>query len=252
MPAQAVGAVRRGVGDDSMMDRRRLVTFDPDHFAKRAPHDGPVDPVTAFRYAYLHNLWRGTETPSGAGSSLAQTRAIAAALPELCRRYGVRSLLDVPCGTFHWMAGVALPGVRYTGGDIVPDVVADATRRHGTPGRRFLVLDLTRSPLPPADLLLCRDCLVHLSYADIVQALANVRRSQIEYVLTTTFTAEAGFRNIVTGDWRPVNLEAPPFSFPPPLESLREECTEQHGAFADKALGLWRVCDLPDLSAHGD
>jgi hypothetical protein len=110
------------------------------------------------------------------------------------------------------------------------------------------VLDLTRSPLPPADLLLCRDCLVHLSYTDIAEAIDNVRRSTIEYLLTTTFTAESGFRDIVTGDWRPLNLETPPFSFPRPVELLREQCTEQNGAFADKSLGLWRVRDLPHLS----
>lgn len=147
------------------------------------------------------------------------------------------------------MASVNLPGVQYTGGDIVPEVVVEAARRYGRRGRRFLVLDLTRSPLPPADLLLCRDCLVHLSYTDIVKAIGNIQRSEIEYVLTTTFTAESGFRDIVTGDWRPINLETPPFSFPRPVELLREQCTEQNGAFADKALGLWRVCDLPSLSA---
>jgi SAM-dependent methyltransferase len=231
-----------------MTDRRKLVAFDPDHFATTAA-DGPPDPLTAFRYAYHHNLWRGEETASGGGSSAAQTQVIADALPGLWRRYEVRSLLDVPCGTGSWMAGVDLRGIRYTGGDLVPEVVAEAARRLGTGERRFQVLDLTRSPLPPADLLLCRDCLVHLSYTDIARAIANIRDSDITYLLTTTFTAEDEFRDVVTGDWRPINLEAPPFSFPSPVELLLEQCTEQDGAFADKALGLWRVGDLPDLRA---
>jgi len=230
-----------------MIDRRSLVPFDPDHFAKRAEADGPVDPLTAFRHAYRENLWRGDETPSGAGSSLTQTAAIAHALPGLCVRYGVRSLLDVPCGNFNWMAKVPLPEVRYLGGDLVPEIIADTARRHGNERRRFLVLDLTRSPLPAADLLLCRDCLVHLSFADIARAIDNIRRSEIEYLLTTTFTEESAFHDIVTGDWRPINLELPPFSFPSPVELLRERCTEQNGAFADKALGLWRVAQLPHL-----
>jgi len=231
-----------------MSDRRRLVAFDPDHFAKRAEADRPPDALAAFRYAYHHNLWGGAETRSGPGSSIAQTTVIADALPGLCRRYDVRSLLDVPCGTCDWMAKVPLPGIRYTGGDIVPEVVAEAARRYETDHRRFLVLDVTRSALPPADLLLCRDCLVHLSYTDIVKAVENVRNSTIEYLLTTTFMEESEFRDIVTGDWRPLNLEQPPFSFPRPVELLSEQCTEQSGAFADKALGLWRVRDLPRLS----
>jgi hypothetical protein len=233
-----------------MTDRRKLVSFDPDHFAKSAKADGLPDALTAFRYAYHHNLWRGAETPSGAGSSAAQTKAIANALPGLCQRYDVRSLLDVPCGSFNWMATVNLPNVRYTGGDIVPEVVVEAARQHGTHERQFVVLDLTRSTLPPADLLLCRDCLTHLSYTDIAAAIDNVRKSEIKYLLTTTFTTEQGFRDIVTGDWRPMNLEMPPFSFPWPVELLSEQCTEQNGAFADKSLGLWRVRDLPNLNPH--
>jgi hypothetical protein len=228
-------------------DRRALVAFDPDHFAKRARADGPPDALTAFRYAYHHNLWRGSETPSGPGSSASQTRAIVTALPGLCRRYDVKSLLDVPCGSFHWMAAADLSGVRYTGGDIVPELVAAAARRYGAPHRSFVVLDLTSSMLPPADLLLCRDCFVHFSSRDIARAIENIRRSEIGYLLTTTFTAEPGFRDIVTGDWRPLNLQLPPFSFPTPVELVREECTEHGGAFADKALGLWRVRDLPPL-----
>ncbi len=231
-----------------MTDRRKLVAFDPDHFAKGAAADDPPDALTAFRYAHRHNLWQGPETSSGPGSSLTQTAAVATALPELCQRYQVHSLLDVPCGSFNWMARVNLPDVHYTGGDIVPEIVAEAVRQHGKRERKFLELDLTCSPLPTADLLLCRDCFVHLSFKDIAKAVENIRNSQIKYLLTTTFTAESSFRDIVTGDWRPLNLEQPPFSFPRPTELLQEQCTEQDGAFADKALGLWLVSDLPDLN----
>ncbi len=235
-----------------MTDRRHLVAFDPDRFAKHAETDGLTDSLSIFRYAHRHNLWDGSETPSGPGSSRMQTAAIAEALPRLCHRYGVRALLDVPCGTFHWMAHVSLPGVSYTGGDIVPEVVAEAVRRHGTPSRRFLEIDLTSSALPAADLLLCRDCFVHLSYSDVVKAMDNIRQSRIKYLVATTFTAETKFRDIRTGDWRPINLEASPFGFPRPIELVREGCTEQDGAFSDKSLGLWHVRDLPDLSASGE
>jgi hypothetical protein len=233
----------------TMTNRRDLVAFDPDHFGKRSSEGDPPTPLEAFRHAYRANLWAGAETPSGPGSSADQTAVVARVLPELCRRYGVRTLLDVPCGDLHWMAGVAFPGVQYIGGDLVPEVVAEAALRYGTPDRRFLTLDLTCSALPRADLLLCRDCLVHLCYDDIAKAIDNIRMSEITYLLTTTFVEETEFREIVTGDWRPINLQAPPFSFPAPVELLVEECTEQGGAFADKALGLWRVRDLPDLTA---
>jgi hypothetical protein len=60
-------------------------------------------------------------------------------------------------------------------------------------------------------------------------------------VILTTFTAERVNVDIEPGDWRPLNLERPPFSLPPPEAVLLEECTEERGAYADKVLGVWSV-----------
>jgi hypothetical protein len=226
-------------------DRRSAVGFDPDHFAHQAARGYARSPAEAFRYAYRTNLWGGAASPSGPGSDLDQTAQLRLTLPELCRRLGVRTLLDLPCGDGHWMAAVALPDIRYVGADLLPEVAARAAAR--SPDRHFLSLDLTVSALPPADLLLCRDCLVHLSFGDIARAVANVRRAGIRYFLATTFPDEPTNRDITTGDWRPLNLEQPPFGFPRPVEILSEGCTEGGGVFADKSLGLWRVADLPDF-----
>jgi hypothetical protein len=38
-----------------------------------------------------------------------------------------------------------------------------------------------------------------------------------------------------------LNLEQPPFNFPPPSDVLVEGCQEGGGAYADKALGLWAI-----------
>jgi hypothetical protein len=227
-----------------LTDRRRKVPFNPEHFAEAAARGATHSPREAFRHAYEANLWSGPESVSGPGSSREQTAGIAHALPALCARLGIRTLLDLPCGDGHWMSGIELPGVRYIGADLLPEVIARAAARR--PDREFLERDLTTDALPAADLLLCRDCLVHLAFADIARALANLRRSSICYLLTTTFPDEPANRDIITGDWRPLNLERPPFSFPPPLELLCEGCTEGDGSFADKSLGLWRLTELPD------
>ena len=77
----------------------------------------PIDGV--FQQIYERNHWRGSESASGTGSDLRQTAVITAALPVLLRRHGVRSMLDIPCGDFHWMSRVDLAGVDYIGADIV-------------------------------------------------------------------------------------------------------------------------------------
>ena len=48
------------------------------------------------------------------------------------------------------------------------DFVEALQREHGDDRHRFIRLDLTVDPLPGADLVLCRDCLVHLPN-DLVQ-----------------------------------------------------------------------------------
>lgn len=88
-------------------------------------------------------------------------------------------------------------------------------------------------------------CLVHFGFEDIRRALSNIRASRVKYLLATTFPACQSNEDIVTGDWRPLNLQIAPLHFPPPLRMLREGCTEGGGLFEDKSLGLWLVRDLP-------
>jgi len=154
-------------------------------------------------------------------------------------------LLDVPCGDFTWMERVDLAGIEYIGGDIVPSIVEENKRLHESGSRRFALIDLTRDELPDADVLLCRDCLVHLSYANIRAVLANIARSNIRYVLMTSFPGRGGNRDVQDGDWRTLDFQAPPFSFPEPKLTIVEECEEEEGSYADKSLLAWRVADLP-------
>ena len=64
-------------------------------------------------------------------------------------------------------------------------------------------------------------------------------------IINKVDAAEPANIDIVTGDWRPLNLERPPFGFPPAHELINEQCSEGNGAFRDKSLGLWRIADLP-------
>lgn len=231
-------------------DRRRAVPFDPHHFARRAAGGEATDAVAAFRHAYASNLWSGDASRSGPGSDLDQTAVVRRELPVLLRSLGVRTLLDVPCGDLHWMSRVDLGDVRYIGGDLLPEVVEANRQRYASPLRTFEVLDLATSALPPADLLLCRDCLVHLAFADIARVVENLRRSPVTWLLTTTFPGQEMNEDVHTGDWRPINLQRAPFNWPAPEQLLVEECTEGNGVFADKSLGLWRVASLPPVTGR--
>jgi hypothetical protein len=222
-------------------DRRFAVDFDPAYFAGRvARGERRLSPLETFRQIHDANHWGSAESLSGPGSANRQTTALRAELPALLTRLGVRSLLDLPCGDANWIMATALPGIDYLGADLVPEVVERTRQRFGA-SRRFAVLDLLSSPLPRVDLVLCRDCLVHFSFADIERAVENLRQSGSTWLLTTTFPQQPSNEDIVTGDWRPLNLERAPFNFPASEILLNERCTEQNGLFADKSLGLWRI-----------
>lgn len=224
-----------------MSTARRPPTVAERRFAEVAPRLEGLDLADRFTYIYRSNLWAGPESRSGVGSSLAATARLREELPPLLHRLGVASLLDIPCGDFHWMEQVPLEGIRYIGADIVEELVQENRRRHQDPEgrRRFLRLDLTADPLPAVDAVLCRDVLVHLSFDRIRSALGGVGRSGARYLLTTTFPGLPANRDITDGDWRPLNLERPPFDFPPPDATLVEGCAEEGGAYADKTLAAW-------------
>jgi hypothetical protein len=65
----------------------------------------------------------------------------------------------------------------------------------------------------------------------------------------TTFTRRENNRDITTGAWRALNLQAAPFHFPTPIALIDEKCMEDNGAYLDKHLGLWRVSEIPLDSA---
>jgi hypothetical protein len=169
---------------------------------------------------------------------VAATAGVRAALGDIIERHGVRTLLDIPCGDFNWIQHVPYDGM-YCGADIVRELVAQNQRRYRSERRRFVVLDVVQDDLPRSDLVVCRDCLNHLSLRHATRALENIARSGSSLLAVTHYPSEPTNRNQASGfDYRPLNLLKPPFVLPPPLEIWKE--TAEPG----KTLALWSLDDL--------
>jgi hypothetical protein len=197
-----------------------------------------------FGRIYARNAWEGKDSISGPGSDADQTKVVVADLPKLLANFHVRTILDIPCGDFHWMQSVGLEGLDYIGADIVGELIEKNVQRYQSDSIHFRKLNLIRDRLPTVDLVLCRDCLVHLSFKDLWSALRNICNSRSTYLLATTFTERTENKDITTGHWRRLNLQVAPFMLPSPLAILNEQCTEGGGENADKSLGLWKIDEI--------
>lgn len=209
------------------------------------------DPEQVFSHYYRANKWGDAESRSGKGSNLEATQVLREKLPRLLAELGVHSFLDLPCGDYFWMARTDLGAVQYTGGDIVPEMIAANRAAHSREGVDFEVIDLIKGPVPRHDLVFVRDCLVHLSSEHVKAALASIRASGSDWLLTTTYPGTGSNEEISTGQWRTIDLEAPPFSLPAPVRLIEERQEHAKGQMPGKMLGLWRVIDLPAEGPKG-
>lgn len=189
-----------------------------------------------FTNIFEKNKWKDAESRSGAGSSMDATSLIRESIPELVEELGVTRFLDAPCGDYHWFRAVRRgPDVKYIGGDIVKALIASNEQSYADERTEFIYLNIIKDPLPAADLWLCRDCLIHLSYDDIDKVLANFLNSDIKYLLATTHGEVRENIDIPTGHCRMINLELEPFRFSAPIRYLDDNDHDGTG----KRLGLW-------------
>ena len=138
-----------------------------------------------FGEIYDNNLWTIGESKSGAGSELKSTEVIRKELPEVIKKFNIKTVLDIPCGDFNWMSHVGFDGVEYMGADIVESMIEENKKKFGNVN--FKVLDITKDELPKVDLVFARDILGHFDLGNIQKALTNIIQSGSKYLLTTSF-----------------------------------------------------------------
>ncbi len=199
-----------------------------------------------FTRIYNENAWGGYESRSGTGSSLAHTKDLIPQLQALYEELNIKKILDIPCGDFNWIKNIEMtPDTEYIGADIVEELIEDNNKKYsqndiGKTKINFEHKDITKDDLPDSDLIIVRDCFVHLTFDQILKAFENLKRTTYKYILTTSFVNQANNNDIsYAGDWRPVNLTKIPFNLKQPIKTLNENCTELNGKFTDKSMCLW-------------
>lgn len=199
---------------------------------------------SVFDDIYRRNAWNGVESLSGPGSGSAPTKNLTAALLELVTQLDIKTVFDAACGDGFWMPD--LPG--YMGIDISGEAVAKAKARH--PHRIYDRGDIRTYLIPKVDLLICRDVIQHLSFADGLDVLNAIKKAAPKWALLSTYinTENIDIEPAVTSSGMGYcpDLTKPPFSMPPPERHIPDGYgwePENADQVRDprKMLGLWRL-----------
>ena len=215
--------------------------------ARREPETDPDEVKRIFTEIYHKRSW-GSESASGIGSTRERAADFLEPLIAAVRNLEIALLLDAPCGDFAWAAPLADAVDQYVGVDIVDELIRRNRSEFAGGRRTFLSGDILHDRLPRCDAVLCRDCLVHFRHADVWRALASFKSTGARILIATTFSRRPANEDISTGGWSPLNLQAPPFGFPEPLQVVDERCLHTGGIYSDKVLAFWRLQELPDRS----
>jgi SAM-dependent methyltransferase len=107
-----------------------------------------------FRNIYQTKAWGDNGEPfcSGAGSCGPVSEQYCTFVIEFIRDHQVQSVVDLGCGFAVGKRIVKTSAVRYTGIDVVPELIEHHKSTIHDPRVGFQCADITKDPLPSADL----------------------------------------------------------------------------------------------------
>src|SRR5262249_8163113 len=169
--------------------------------------------TNTFNRIYAEGAWgkyvtgKGT---SGWGSTLEITQEYRAYIEDFMKKHAIKSVVDAGCGDWSFSSAIDWGDARYLGIDIASEVIEAVGKKHEKGNIKCEVGDITEG-LPAADLLISKDVLQHLSNELIHKFIKNnLRKGKYKWVILTNDRSSEN-RDISTGEYRMIDLAAPPF-----------------------------------------
>lgn len=114
------------------------------------------------------------ETPCGYGSLKGTTAIQRTWIPEIVRRFRIKTIADIGAGDLNWMKTITFPrNVTYTPYDLVPRAES------------VIKFDLLNEETPKVDLVICLWVLNHFPMEEALKAMDNIKASGSKYLMVT-------------------------------------------------------------------
>lgn len=156
-------------------------------------------------------------------------------------------VVDIGCGDFNIGKNFVKLSEKYIACDVVLPVIEYNKKKFKAPNLIFLALDATRDEIPVGDILILRQVLQHLSNADILKVIENIK-SKFKYLIFTDHQPSGS-------DWKPnvdkltgantrielasgLDLTLPPFNLQVESITLVDEVPVSDGSIRTFLLGL--------------
>ena len=169
-------------------------------------------------------IWRSS---SGGGSSPEATQPYKIFLEDFIRQNNIESIVDLGCGDWQFSQFLDFGSATYIGIDASKNVILNNQKSFSRPGVSFANLPKNYSELPCAELLVCKDVLMHLSTKEIQNILSIL--PNFKYALITNDVpcvsafgeillklrlpfSPVNNREIKTGDYRTLDPTQYPFN----------------------------------------
>ncbi len=140
----------------------------------------------AFDEIYRRGFWKQGSAASGLGSEGPLAENYAKFILDYAVTHGVKRVVDGGCGDFAVGSRIAPAMQEYIGLDISKVIIErNRTAYASFPRATFRVFDMTSDPFPPADLILIRQVLQHLTNSQIEGILQKLDSRDCGRVLIT-------------------------------------------------------------------
>lgn len=185
-----------------------------------------LESKNVFKNIYQNYGFGSTESRSGPGSTLSETKNLRTKIVNLIRDKNIKSVTDFPCGDLNWIQHIFNQFEEYVGCDIVEECIEENKKKF--PQFEFKCLDLSSDEIPQSDLLIVRDVIGHQPLEVGIKMVKNILNSKCKYLLSTTWAVvnENKWDKPISGSihrenegvdygrFYPVNLMSEPFNLP--------------------------------------